>query len=566
MIGQYSGAGLSVHDLPTTNLNANSVPVKRRKPCKKNRWRPYAVVPMRVFCKPDMKSTFQPCTSKKQLKHSSEILERIPDKEIIPIAVSNSGYSSCAAVESTCLEKFEDTIDITHLPKELVVKILSNLDIRNISVCRLVNHSWQELVDGHHLQAISFSRCLHRQPIPPTVSVDHYVTFTRGLLAASGDRGKALVDQLDELLEHQDFSKILFFAIAEVFAKKRSFKCPNVCTLGHSSSINSASFSPDARHLVTASHDSTAKIWGLAFGRWEEKATIRHSSQVINASFSPDGSHLATASHDHTAKIWELVAGQWQERATIEHSHMVNSANFSPDGRLLVTASHDQTAKVWELAAGQWKEKQTIWHPHFVRNASFNPDGRLLATACCDDTAKIWVLVAGQWLEKTTIHHGGWVNTACFSPDGHYLATASYDKTTKILGVSDDQWHEIAVITHSEPMSDVRFSPDGSHLVTLSGDNTAKIWRLVAGQWCETAIISHFAWVSNASFSPDGNHLVTTSRDRTAKIWGLFAGQWREKAIIWHATTVRSACFSPDGSQLVTTGGRDQTAKIWLLK
>ena len=31
---------------------------------------------------------------------------------VIPIAVSNSDYSRCVAVESTCLEKFEDTIGI----------------------------------------------------------------------------------------------------------------------------------------------------------------------------------------------------------------------------------------------------------------------------------------------------------------------------------------------------------------------------------------------------------------------------------------------------------------------
>ena len=32
---------------------------------------------------------------------------------VIPIAFSNSGYSLCVALESTCLEKFEDAIGIT---------------------------------------------------------------------------------------------------------------------------------------------------------------------------------------------------------------------------------------------------------------------------------------------------------------------------------------------------------------------------------------------------------------------------------------------------------------------
>ncbi|WP_230459901.1 WD40 repeat domain-containing protein, partial [Sansalvadorimonas verongulae] len=90
---------------------------------------------------------------------------------------------------------------------------------------------------------------------------------------------------------------------------------------------------------------------------WQEKATIQHSRYVTNASFSPDGTHLVTASNDHTAKIWGLIDGQWQEKATVQHSDGVIHASFSPGGAHLVTASYDCTAKVSGLVDGQWKEK-----------------------------------------------------------------------------------------------------------------------------------------------------------------------------------------------------------------
>ena len=80
-----------------------------------------------------------------------------------------------------------------------------------------------------------------------------------------------------------------------------------------------------------------------------EKITLRHFQQVKDAKFSPNGRHLATASVDRTAAIWELADGRWRKKATIMHSRTVNHVSFSPDGSHLVTASFDKTARVWLL-------------------------------------------------------------------------------------------------------------------------------------------------------------------------------------------------------------------------
>ena len=453
------------------------------------------------------------------------------------------------------------------LPDEMVVKVLSNLNFNDISTCRCVNHRWRELIDAHHLRPLSYCRRLHFRPIPQTV--EHYHSFTKDWLTGFSNEGKELAGRLDTLLEHQNFSEILFFSTAELLSRVKSLTCQSVFTGYHSVPVDRASFSPNGRYLVAIPlRNHSVKIWELVGGQWQENATIGHSGFVNNASFSPDGSRLVTASGDGSAKIWELVAGVWQEMATLWHSSGVTNASFSPDKCHLATASLEGNAKIWKLVAGQWQEKFTVQHFTRVVTANFSPDGSHLVSASYDLTAKICGLdAAGQWQQKATIHHPGRVNNASFSPDGRFVVTASDDNNVIIYGLSDGQWQVHSTICHENPVFDARFSPDG-RIITTYQYNSATIWRLVDGKWLEEADIEHSDWVIDVCFTPNGRLLATTSYDNTVKIWGHVAGQWQEKAIVSgfsEENPVYTASLSSDGSHLVTTFA-DETVIIWLLK
>ena len=534
MIESHYEASISQNNMLDTSSTTGSDSRKSRRTRKKNRWQPYTVPSRRTFSGLATSGELQPsCTSDEWPCDSPRRLEPLADK------------------------------GITNLPDELIVKILSNLNIRDISVCKRVSRSWQALVDTNQLQALSFIRRLRFQPISQTVK--NYQSFTRGWLTGFSNRGKELAEQLDKFLDNKHFPKILFFNIAEVLTKAKFLTCQNVCSVPHPDFVYiNPTFSPDGNYLVTASDNGTAKIWELVAGQLQHKATLEHHIWVSDVSFSPDGSHLVTASGDDTAKIWELVAGQWQHKATIRHSGRVRGISFSPDGSQLVTASDDGTAKIWELVTDQWQEKAILSHFGTVRSASFSPDGSHIVTASNDHTAKIWGLDAEQWQHKATIKHSGWVDIASFSPDGNHIVTASDDRTTKIWELVAGQWREKTTINYSGRVSNVSFSPDGSHFVIegTSDDHTTEIWGLVAGQWQrEATILRHSNRSRGISFSPNGNYLVTAFDYNTAKIWELVAGQWREKAGIPFSGPISNAIFSPDGSHFVTAYFK--TAIIW---
>ena len=457
--------------------------------------------------------------------------------------------------------------NITTLPNELLVKIFSNLDTRDLLNCQLVNRHWQELIDRDHILALAYYRRCHpiEQRISP-LTVERYHSSIQSWLRGFSNLGRESVARLDKFLQHKHFTEILFFSIAKVLAKARALTCQNVGTIKHSYLFGQPSFSPDGNYL-TVSSDRTAEIWGLFAGQWQHKATIRHSGWLRRMSFSPDGSHIVTASYDNTAKIWELEGGQWREKTTLEHSDWVMDAFFSPDGRHLVTISI--IATIWELVGDQWQVKATIRHSSPVTRACFSPDGNHLVTIAFKyKTAKIWGLIADQSEKEAATKSydvswcSGFVEDVCFSPDGNFFVTFAVN-TCRIWELVDGKWKQSAALKHSDQVEDVRFSPDGKHLVTIT-DFTVKIWGAVDNRWLEKATTRHCGELRSVCFSPDGSHLVTASTDSAVTIWGLVGDDWQEKITIQHFGLLAIASFSPDGKHLVLLSDPDDdTNEIW---
>lgn len=63
------------------------------------------------------------------------------------------------------------------------------------------------------------------------------------------------------------------------------------------------SFSADSRLVLSASADSTVKLWDLHTKKLKGDLP-GHEDEVYAVDWSPDGSYVASGSKDRTLKIW----------------------------------------------------------------------------------------------------------------------------------------------------------------------------------------------------------------------------------------------------------------------
>ena len=374
--------------------------------------------------------------------------------------------------------------------------------------------------------------------------------------------------------------------------------------------FESAQFSPDGKGIVTASSDTTARVWDAQFGE-PLIEPMKHENAVYSAQFSEDGKWIVTASGDHTARVWDVQSRQALTRPMKHHVQFspdgkrrlvvldgvaqvqdvqsekplmkalevdggVESAQFSLDGKRIVTVSNDEIVRVWDAQSGQ-PLTGPMKHDGGVQSAQFSVDGKLVVTVSDNNTAQVWDAENGKpltgpptGLVTAPVKHGDTVLPAQVSPDGKWVLTTSEDvegrRATRVWDAKSGQpltspWKDDAK-THL-----AQFSPDGRRILTASEDNTAQVWDAQTGRPL-IGPLKHDGRVLSAQFSPDGNRIVTASSDFTARVWDAQTGQ-PLTGPLKHSDTVFSAKFSTDGKRIVTASGHHGrqilggTARVW---
>ena len=329
--------------------------------------------------------------------------------------------------------------------------------------------------------------------------------------------------------------------------------------------------------LVITPSGNDAVIWSAANGR-PVQVLKGHTGILASAVFSPNGRLAVTASADTTARLWETTKGRALQ--TFSHKQMVNAAVFNRDATLLVTLGDDELAQVWNINDGAVLRCRLQQPGNFI-TASFSEDQRLIATV----RLKTWnTWQADVWdvsrpdcprLSVPAIDNMKNLKWASFSDRGRFLGAVATDGVVIVLSVPE--WKEtlryVPVIRYGSRDAHgpketlpppLAWSHDDRHVAAADGDNTIRIAPLTGDPRQFIELRGHTGRITSIAFGPADDMLLTTSADNTARIWTLGADKRVLERLILtgHTDTVGSGVFSIKGDRVVTASD-DGTARSW---
>jgi WD40 repeat protein len=378
-------------------------------------------------------------------------------------------------------------------------------------------------------------------------------------------------------------------------------------SVAHQLPIRSLAFSPDGRHLLTASDDGTAQIWEVATGT-PVGESLEHAAPVTVAAFGAEGKSLITCSGG-VIRLWESALADLHEvrlpgktvsgaalgfspgarfayLATKQNQggavRLLNSANgqvigdlppsssllaISPDNRTILIQRSEHDMEAWDVAG--WKSTGTSVE-HKASVAAFSFDGKLLATAQAEEAEKpgaayLWDGATHKQLGKPLLHPQA-VTALAFSPDRHTLLTGCADGIARLWDVANGNLTgEIMVNDQKEPISRVLFSPSSKALLIGWKADEATTFHMYSHPGGK-AIGSALRSVNNAAFSPDGKFLLTghgeaDKKRGDARVWSTETGE-PVGLPLYHSAMVHLVEFSADG-QTILTASIDGIIRLW---
>ncbi len=204
--------------------------------------------------------------------------------------------------------------------------------------------------------------------------------------------------------------------------------------------VTSFSLGDDAVHAVAFRDDSSQIAVGagtsIVLYEIETGRTIHtftgHSDTVLSVAFAPNASVIVSGGMDETVRVWDCTDGSLKleirtAKATLDPVYAVA---VSPGGEYVAIGGRMETISIVKLSDGV-EVTQLNGHTDTVVSLAFGGVGRWICSGSVDKTVRVWD-VENWSLAKALTGHKGEVSCVTFTPKDDALFSASMDHTVKL--------------------------------------------------------------------------------------------------------------------------------------
>jgi WD40 repeat protein len=327
---------------------------------------------------------------------------------------------------------------------------------------------------------------------------------------------------------------------------------------GHHGGVVDCAWSPDGTLVLTASHDTTVRLWDAV--SWETLAVWEgHQGSVHGCAWSPDGTRAVAAGADRALRIWDVGS---DESAAVwrDHTDRVHACKWSPDGSRILSAGPDGTLRVWDAetgsVVGRWKG-----HEGPVQDCAWSPDGEA-AVSVGDGGMRLWDTRSGtgRWVLKTDTPIRSWWLACDWSPDGTRILAGAVNGRLLTWSVSSGAALQNWQAHSGNVVYDCIFSPNGTRFLSASLDGTLCLWT--AGEGDPVGMrMDHGASAVSCAWSPNIDYALSTSMVGSIRVWDTRTGG-TILAREMERPSLRCCAWSPDGARILTDA-HDGTLRLW---
>merc|ERR1712000_36357 len=293
-----------------------------------------------------------------------------------------------------------------------------------------------------------------------------------------------------------------------------------------------------------------------------------HTKAVTALRFFPRSGHLLlSASADTTIKIWDTFHERELLRTYSGHSKAVSDISFNASGTQFLSASYDRMMKLWDTEKGVCISKFTTGKtPHVVK---FNPDPGHAHEFLAGMSDKKIVQFDTRSPKETVQeydHHLAAINTITFVDDNRRFMTTSDDKSLRAWDYNIPVPIKYIAEPDMYPMTRAAPHPSGKYVAYQSSDNQILVYG--ATDKFRQNRKKSYRGHNNAGtaieldISPDGQFLASGDTGGYVCFWDwktckmyhkMKAGNQSITCVKWH----------PQETSKVVTAGMDGEIRYW---